>query len=163
MMKTINLQGSSLQKAQLTCTLQNCQCQEGQAEKLTRLKENKKAWQWIETCNCGLDLDQGEIFYYKKNYWTVSKFQYGLYHIYRHTHIYAYIHVYIHIYMREDAMQMQQNINNWSILVKDRWVLIILFLQLFCSFDIFQTKILKENKNVPISKGYRFSYPDWPL
>lgn len=45
---------------------------------------------------------------------------------------------------------MWQNVNSWMVLVKDRWLLIILFLQRFCRFDIFQTKQLRGNKNVPI-------------
>lgn len=55
-------------------------------------------------------------------------------------------------------MQVWQNMNNWSIVVKAKWVLIILFLKLFCTFDIFQTKELGGNQECPSSKGYEASF-----
>ena len=42
--------------------------------------------------------------------------------------------------------QMEQNINNWWIWVKDRWEYPVLFLQLFCKIEIItKEKVTPQN------------------
>lgn len=54
-----------------------------------------------------------------------------------------------------ERKQIWQNFNNWWIWVNDIWVLIVLFLQTFCRFDIFQNRLSEGNfKKIDIERFF---------